>query len=387
MKKQSRLYVTSAVFALIAPILVSAPTHAALTQTTTSAGILYGKDYYAGDNPRLNCSSGYALTSTWSNAELTGGNEDYSLAFAISCTKLNDDRTLNASLTEKITGLATRTPDLASSCTTGKVATGIRVTVINSKWVTNTGVNCSSFLNNSAAETRPMANSTAPTANPQVLVTSISSCQAGSYVVGIEFEHGAGLHAVGALCAELAAPQSAISITTTNATYGANLTLASTGGSTGGSYNYSKVSGGCTISGGVLTPTASGSCIIQSNLAGNSFYRGETSTATTITIAAGSSSASLSLAPGNLVYRQAKEITAISTIAGRITFRVAGKILPGCKNRPVNAGNSFTTICTYRPSNQSYVTISATLVPTDGFYLGSVTNSAQYFVSRRSGAR
>ena len=232
-----------------------------------------------------------------------------------------------------------------------------------------------------------MANTTTPTANPAVLVTSTSSCQAGSYVVGVEYEHGSGLHEVGVLCAELAAPQSAISITTTSATYGTNLTLASSGGSTGGTYNYSKVSGNCTLSGAVLTPTGTGSCVVQSNLSANSFYVAETSTATTITIAAGSSSASLTLAPGNLVYRQAKAITAVSTVAGKITFRVAGKILPGCKNKTVSAGNSFTAICSYRPANHSYVTISATLVPTDVSYLGTVTNSAQYLVTRRTGPR
>ena len=379
--------VISVIIAVIAPLFVSAPAQAAITQTTTSAGVIYGKDYYANPNPRLNCSSGYALTSTWSNAELTGANEDYSLAFAISCTKLNDDRTLNTGLTEKINGLTTRTPDLSSTCTSGKVATGIRVTVINSKWVTSTGVVCSSFLNNSGAETRPMANTTTPTASPQVLVTSTSTCQAGSYDVGVEYEFGSGLHEVGVLCAELAAPQSAIAITTTSATYGTNLTLASSGGSTGGSFNYSKVSGNCTLSGAVLTPTASGSCVVQSNLAANSFYVAETSTATTITIAAGSTSASLTLAPGNLLYRQSKAITAVTTVAGKITFRVAGKILPGCKNKTVNAGNSFTAVCIFKPSNHTNVTISATLVPTDGSYLGSVTNSAQYLVTRRTGNR
>lgn len=379
--------VISVVIAVIAPIFVSAPARAAITQTTTTAGVIYGTDYYANPNPRLNCSSGYGLTSTWSNAQLVGGNEDYSQAFAISCTKLNDDRTLNTSLTEKIIGLQSRTPDLASSCTAGKVATGISVTVINSKWVTNTGVVCSNFLDNTGSETRPMANSTTPTASPRVLLTSISSCQSGSYVSGVEYESGAGLHEVGVLCAEYAAPQSAITITSTNATYGTNLTLASSGGSTGGAFNYSKVSGNCTLSGAVLTPTASGSCVVQSSLARNSFYVAETSTATTITIAAGSSSASLTLAPGNLVYRQAKTITAVATVAGKITFRVSGKILPGCKNKSVTAGNSFTVTCSYKPSNRSYVTISATLVPTDVSYLGAVTNSAQYLVTRRTGPR
>jgi hypothetical protein len=98
-------------------------------------------------------------------------------------------------------------------------------------------------------------------------------------------------------------------------------------------------------------------------------------------------SASLTLAPGNLIYRQAKAVTAISTVAGKITFRVAGKVIPGCKNKVVNAGNSFTATCSYRPSNHSYVRISATLVPDDIYFSELVTNSALYLVTRRTGAR
>ena len=183
------------------------------------------------------------------------------------------------------------------------------------------------------------------------------------------------------------AAQSAITITSTTATYGTNLTLVSTGGSTGGTYNYSKVSGNCTLSGAVLTPTATGSCVVQSNLATTTNYLAETSTATTITISSGSVGAELTLAAGNFVFRQAKNITAISTVAGKITFRVAGKVIPGCKNKAVNAGNSFTTTCSYRPSTHSYVTISATLVPTDSYYTGTVSRTAQYLVNRRTGTR
>ena len=107
----------------------------------------------------------------------------------------------------------------------------------------------------------------------------------------------------------------------------------------------------------------------------------------TAQIANRTTSPALTLEAGSFVFRQAKNITAVTTIAGKITFRVAGKILPGCKNKSVNAGNSFTTNCSYRPSSRTYVTISATLDPTDSFYTGSITNSAQYLVTRRSGAR
>jgi uncharacterized repeat protein (TIGR02059 family) len=183
------------------------------------------------------------------------------------------------------------------------------------------------------------------------------------------------------------AAQSAITITTTAATYGSNLTLASTGGSTGGTYSYTKLSGNCTLSGAVLTPTATGSCVVQSSLATTTNYLAETSTATTITIASGSVSASLTLAPGNLTFRQAKNITAVATVAGKITFRVAGKVLPGCKNKTVNAGNSFTAICSYRPSIRGALTISATLDPNDSYYVGTVSTSDTYFVYNRTGAR
>ena len=183
------------------------------------------------------------------------------------------------------------------------------------------------------------------------------------------------------------ASQTAITITSTSATYGSTLNLASSGGSTGGTYNYSKVSGNCTISGVVLTPTAAGNCVVQSNLATNANYLAETSTATTITIASGSASASLTLAPGNLTFRQTKTVTAVATVAGKITFKVAGIIISGCKNKSVNAGNSFTATCPYKPSNHAYVTITATLVPTDGNYSQSTATSAVYLVQRRSGSR
>ena len=183
------------------------------------------------------------------------------------------------------------------------------------------------------------------------------------------------------------ASQSAITITTTTATYGSNLTLTSTGGSTGGAYSYTKLSGNCTLSGAVLTPTATGSCVVQSTLATDANYLAETSTATTITISSGSVSASLTLEPGSLVFRQAKNITAVATVAGKITFRVAGKILPGCKNKTVNAGNSFTTTCSYRPSTRGALTITATLDPNDSYYVGTLSTSDTYFVYNRTGAR
>jgi hypothetical protein len=179
-------------------------------------------------------------------------------------------------------------------------------------------------------------------------------------------------------------PQSAITIMPATATFGSNLTLTSTGGSTGGAYSYSKVSGNCTLSGAVLTPTATGSCIVQSNLAANGNFLAETSTATTITIASGLLSVSLTLPPGNLVFRRAKVITAVATVDGRVTFKVNGKLIPGCSKKAATAGG--TVSCSYTPSIRGSVRISASLDPADNSYAG-ITTSINSVVAGRSGLR
>jgi hypothetical protein len=59
-------------------------------------------------------------------------------------------------------------------------------------------------------------------------------------------------------------------------------------------------------------------------------------------------------------------------------------VLPGCKNRTVIAG---TATCTYRPSTRGYVSVTATLDPTDVSYIGTTTTTTRYFVGNRTGAR
>lgn len=78
---------------------------------------------------------------------------------------------------------------------------------------------------------------------------------------------------------------SALSVATTTATYGTNLTL-STSGATGGSgaITYSVDSGSCTILGTALTPTAAGTCYVTATKATDGNYQGVTSTSTAITV-------------------------------------------------------------------------------------------------------
>jgi hypothetical protein len=95
-------------------------------------------------------------------------------------------------------------------------------------------------------------------------------------------------------------------------------------------------------------------------------------------------SATLSLDPGELTFRQAKALRATSSVAGRITFKANGQVIPGCKNKAVSA--SATVTCSYRPSNRGSVILSATLTPTDNSYIGT-TSSSNTVVGNRSGRR
>jgi hypothetical protein len=99
----------------------------------------------------------------------------------------------------------------------------------------------------------------------------------------------------------------------------------------------------------------------------------------------GTTTATLSLPTGNLVYRQATIISDTSTVAGKITFRVNGKILTGCKNKVASANVVVT--CSYKPSTHNAVIVTATLDPTSAEFIGTVSSSAQFLVANRTGPR
>jgi hypothetical protein len=101
----------------------------------------------------------------------------------------------------------------------------------------------------------------------------------------------------------------------------------------------------------------------------------------------GTATATLSLPAVNLVYRQAKVISVTSSVAGKITFTIGGKVLPGCKNKAATLANSYTVTCSLRPSTRNSMTIAATLNPSDPEITGTVVKSAQFLVANRTGPR
>jgi hypothetical protein len=92
-----------------------------------------------------------------------------------------------------------------------------------------------------------------------------------------------------------------------------------------------------------------------------------------VTVIRSLQSVSLSLDPGEIVFRQAKELRATPSVAGKVTFRANGKVIPGCNSKTVLA--SATITCSYRPSNRGSVVISVTLDPSSSSYIGATTSS------------
>lgn len=94
--------------------------------------------------------------------------------------------------------------------------------------------------------------------------------------------------------------------------------------------------------------------------------------------------ATISIPAGALVFREAKTITATTTVAGRITFLANGKRVPGCINKSVLAQNSFVVTCSYRPSTRGTIVITTALIATDSAFIGGTNSSGRLFVTNRS---
>jgi hypothetical protein len=79
-------------------------------------------------------------------------------------------------------------------------------------------------------------------------------------------------------------------------------------------------------------------------------------------------------------------ITASVSVAGRVTFSIAGKRIPGCFNRVASGSTPISVTCTFKPALSSRQTITATLVPTLGGY-PTVVASVERFILKRSNRR
>jgi hypothetical protein len=87
-------------------------------------------------------------------------------------------------------------------------------------------------------------------------------------------------------------------------------------------------------------------------------------------------------------YRTTIVITATVNVASKITFRVNGKVLPGCKNKTAAvSGSDYTATCSWRPSNRGSVTLTALATPTGAGISSATAPQLNIRVGNRTGAR
>jgi hypothetical protein len=87
-------------------------------------------------------------------------------------------------------------------------------------------------------------------------------------------------------------------------------------------------------------------------------------------------------------YRTAVVITANITVASKVTFRVNGKILPGCKNKSTTGSSpNIVATCSWKPSNRGVVSLTAAATPTGAGISSATATPVSIMVGNRTGTR
>jgi hypothetical protein len=232
------------------------------------------------------------------------------------------------------------------------------------------------------------------------IVTAAANTPAGTYtrdVIATDSLSRTGLRQLTIIVGKASSSISiALPNSATNAALGGAITITATV-SRAGSVNFQL--GGSTISGCgsasaasttatcSWTPASLGSVSLTAIFTPTDSSNFETSTATTlaITVVNGVSTVTLSLTGGVTSVPKGQSINIIASIdqAGRVTFLIDGKRIPGCINRLAVIGNIS---CSWRPAVQKAVVITANLNPTSSVYNNSSSRLAVQ-VTRRTGTR
>jgi hypothetical protein len=231
-------------------------------------------------------------------------------------------------------------------------------------------------------------------------VTASNTLAAGTYSQTVRATDGNSQVGTRSLTITVNKASTSISIalpnSATSAALGGAITITATV-SRAGSVNFQL--GGSTISGCgsasaasttatcSWTPASLGSVSLTAIFTPTDSSNFETSTTTTlsITVVNGVSTITLSLAGGVTSVPKGQTINIIASIdqAGRVTFLIDGKRVPGCINRLATIGNIS---CSWRPAVQKPVMITANLNPTNVVFNNSSSRLAVQ-VTRRTGAR
>ena len=128
--------------------------------------------------------------------------------------------------------------------------------------------------------------------------------------------------------------------------------------------------------------------LTATDAAANSGTQSITITVTDVVDTSSFNSLALAGSATSATYRTAVVITANVTVASRVTFRVNGIVLPGCKNKlATGSSSSFSATCSWRPSNRGSVALTASATPTGAGITGATATPVNIMVDRRTGSR
>jgi len=77
-------------------------------------------------------------------------------------------------------------------------------------------------------------------------------------------------------------------------------------------------------------------------------------------------------------------VTAIVSVAGKVTFAISGKRIPGCLNKVAIGSTPISVTCTFKPSLTASQVIKATLVPTLSSYPATSSSVERYILKRNT---
>ena len=90
--------------------------------------------------------------------------------------------------------------------------------------------------------------------------------------------------------------------------------------------------------------------------------------------------------PSTVAKGTSTTISVAVSVAGRVTFTLAGKRIPGCFNKVASGSTPITVTCVFKPALTARQVIRATLVPTIGAYPTTIA-SEERFILRRTVTR
>ncbi len=148
------------------------------------------------------------------------------------------------------------------------------------------------------------------------------------------------------------------------------------------------------ISGSVVTlsytdPTSGNDANAIQDEAGNDLASFSNRSVSNLSTKTSNSSVSLGLDPSSTtaVFRSPTSVKAIVTAAGKVSFYHNGKIVSACRNVATTVTSPFYATCSWKPSVQQYVSLTASYKSTTAGYTDSSSSDLRIYVTRRSGLR